>query len=144
MLFRSLGNWINKVYPGGITNYHDHRPCDLATVWYLDVPENSGNFILLYDNVEYTVPVSTGDFIAFPATLAHRTEVNCSTAPRVVMGGNIVWHETLRNNLYGALPGHRLDNHVAALYENRQLELIEKLSIWYKENYEKNTTHLSE
>lgn len=137
-----LGNWINKTFPDGILNMHHHRPCDIATVWYLDVPEHSGNFVMYFEGQEYVVPIKTGDYMAFPASILHRTEVNFGTSPRIIMGGNIVWHETLKNDLLKKMAPDKVNSYINNLYETRQLELIKSMSNWYKEHYEKNTSHI--
>ena len=136
------GNWINKTMPGGILKIHDHYPCDIATCWYLDIPANSGNFVLIYNDVEYEVPVSSGDFLAFPATLLHRTQHNNSSKPRFIMGGNIVWHETLKNDLLKKMSQEKTNEFVDKLYRQRQVELFETMKAWFKEHNEKNITQL--
>jgi len=123
--------WFNRTPPGGMTPVHEDNPCDITSVWYLDVPINGGNFILIYSGKEYVVPVKTGDFIAFPATIPHCTEINKSDKYRTIMGGNIAWHEKIKRDL--SLLNIDTDA-IDLLYRKRQQELTINMSNWYKQH----------
>lgn len=120
--------WFNRNYPLGQVTYHDHKPCDLAIVWYLNVPKNGGGFILQFEEEEYTIPVATGDIIVFPASLLHRTEINNGTEPRMVMGANLSWTEDIKKMLTNKLSPAMLEKQIEILYSRQQIELIDTLS----------------
>ena len=120
--------WFNRNYPLGQVTYHNHIPCDMAIVWYLNVPHNAGNFILQFENEEYIIPIATGDILVFPASLLHRTEVNNGTEPRVVMGANLSWTEDIKKMLTDKLSPNMLTRQIEILYNKQQSELIDTLS----------------
>jgi hypothetical protein len=127
-------SWINRVDPNGFTRYHDHKPCDMAIVWYIDVPDRSGNFILQYNGEDHVVEVTTGDVIAFPASLLHTTELNKSDRSRYVMATNVIWTETLRVGLRNKLTDNQVESQLTKLYNDRQTEMINNMETWYESN----------
>jgi hypothetical protein len=130
-------SWVNKIYPNGFVKYHSHYPCDLAIVWYIDIPDNSGNFILQYENNDYVVPISTGDVLAFPAGMIHSTEPNQSGKPRYVMATNVLWTEMLRQTLKDKLTEKELNTLLNKVYYERQNQLIKDML------HESNFTQIS-
>jgi hypothetical protein len=128
-------SWINRLGPNGYARYHNHIPCDLAIVWYINAPENCGNFILNFNDCEHVVEIKTGDLIAFPASLLHTTQTNQSGQNRYVMATNIVWTENMRLRMNGRLTNEQID----ILYMNRQSQLTREIYNWN----EKNATHIS-
>jgi uncharacterized protein (TIGR02466 family) len=100
------GCWINRHLKSGKTAMHTHRNVELVVVWYLEVPEGSGNLIIK-DPLEYhwgsflsrprdheelaggqIIPVKTGDVLIFPGWVNHCTEENSTDNPRYVMSVN--------------------------------------------------------
>jgi hypothetical protein len=120
--------WFNRNYPSGQVTNHNHKPCDMAIVWYLNVPSEGGNFILQFRDEEFVIPTTTGDMIVFPASLLHRTEVNNGNEPRIVMGANLSWTEDIKKMLTDKLSPSMLERQIEILYNKQQLELIETLS----------------
>jgi hypothetical protein len=123
--------WFNRNYPLGQATYHNHKPCDMAIVWYLNVPTHGGNFILQFENEEYIIPIATGDVIVFPASLLHRTEVNNGEEPRLIMGANLSWTEDIKKMLTDKLSPAMLERQIEILYDKQQTELIDTLSKEY-------------
>jgi hypothetical protein len=123
----TLSSWVNSVEHGGRVLAHDHRPCDLAIVWYLSVPPNSGRFLLAYQGQQHRVDVAQGDVIAFPASITHSTEVNHSPSSRRVMATNVAWTQRLRERLAALAPAQSLDQEADRVYAQRQQQLIDQL-----------------
>lgn len=101
-------SWINMHPPGAYTAEHHHQNVTVAVAAYLQVPENSGNFLIknplqiyklgeplhyyYYDNQKEWLPieVKTNDVLFFPGWLTHKTEKNLSNEHRYVMSLNIM------------------------------------------------------
>ena len=87
--------WSQVHYKGESTQYHHHLPggSDLAGVYYVEVPKNSGNLILKYKKHEFDVskwyfPPETGKFIIFDAGMEHAVAANKNDKPRVCISIN--------------------------------------------------------
>ncbi len=89
------GYWFNYMPPGATTTLHTHDDDDelLSAVYYVYVPENSGNLIL-YDDLKsgrretIEIPSRTGDFIFFKPDIRHEVSKNNSTEHRLSIGIN--------------------------------------------------------
>lgn len=99
-------SWINRHRNGAWTSEHNHRGSSWACAYYLNVPENSGRFMVRdpmeynwgntksvnhrgnIDDIWYPIEVKTGDFLLFPSWLYHKTEKNLSNESRYVMSIN--------------------------------------------------------
>jgi len=110
---RVQGMWYNINPSGASNNAHDHPGCDLAGVFYVKVPENSGDLILInphnfvqanYINAisplnpleHHKVKPIEGRFVMFPAHMTHYVTKNNSKSDRMsiamnlkITGGNI-------------------------------------------------------
>ena len=96
-------SWINVHRKDGWTTPHHHQNATISIAAYLDVPENSGNFLVenplrpykcsepLAENYNFWGPieVETGDVLFFPGWLTHKTEKNKTDNPRYVLSTNI-------------------------------------------------------
>lgn len=101
-------SWINEHPPGAWTEEHHHQNVTVAVAAYLDVPKDSGRFMVknpfamyklgeplcynYYDermDWEY-IEVKTNDVLFFPGWLTHKTEVNHGKHNRYVMSLNIM------------------------------------------------------
>lgn len=87
------GYWFNYMPPGATTTLHTHDDDDelLSGVYYVNVPENSGNLIIYGDakgkkNVEI-IP-NTGEFIFFKPDAPHEVAKNNSEEHRLSIGFN--------------------------------------------------------
>ena len=89
------GYWFNYMPPGATTTLHTHDDDDelLSAVYYVYVPENSGNLIL-YDDLKsgrretIEIPSRAGDFILFKPDIRHEVSKNNSTEHRLSIGIN--------------------------------------------------------
>lgn len=93
------GFWFNYMPPGATTTLHTHDDDDelLSCVYYVDVPENSGNLILypgatspgVSDNGEMIeIDSTTGEFIFFKPDVRHEVTRNNSDENRLSIGFN--------------------------------------------------------
>lgn len=92
-----ISGWASKWPHGAFTVPHSHSTefdmisCGL----YVQVPENSGDFLLgTYDHNNniidsITINLSAGDFILFPSNMMHWSTVNQSTDERIMLGVDI-------------------------------------------------------
>jgi len=86
--------WSQVHYKNESTQFHHHLPgSDLAGVYYVDVPKNSGNLILKYkkhefDSSKWFFPPETGKFIIFDAGMEHAVTPNKNSKPRVCISIN--------------------------------------------------------
>ena len=88
------GYWFNYMPPGATTTLHTHDDDDelLSCVYYVNVPENSGNLIL-YDDSDNTrqkieIHSTTSDFIFFKPDVRHEVSKNNSAEYRLSIGFN--------------------------------------------------------
>ena len=89
------GYWFNYMPPGATTTLHTHDDDDelLSAVYYVYVPENSGNLII-YENSKSSgekkieITSRTGDFIFFKPDIRHEVSKNNSTESRLSIGIN--------------------------------------------------------
>ena len=100
-------SWINKHPPGAWTSEHHHQCIQVAVAVYLNVPENSGRFLVKDPTEVYKrqepldyhyyerggewepIEITSGDILFFPGWMYHKTEVNKSKEDRYVMSLNI-------------------------------------------------------
>ena len=103
-------SWFNVHYRGARTLPHDHGIVDYVCAYYLNHPDNSGNFmvepsggmstaVLNSDSTKIsyshkqnplTIPVETGDYLIFPGHVTHGCESSDSDEERIVLTTNIV------------------------------------------------------
>jgi hypothetical protein len=89
------GYWFNYMPPGATTTLHTHDDDNelLSAVYYVYVPENSGNLIIYDDSKSdrgetIEIPSRTGDFIFFKPDIRHEVSKNNSTEHRLSIGIN--------------------------------------------------------
>lgn len=89
------GCWFNYMPPGSATLIHSHDDYDelLSGVYYVNVPENSGNLIVhdvadenSKENIEITP--KAGEFIYFKPDVRHEVSRNNSNEYRLSIGIN--------------------------------------------------------
>ncbi|MFV9614719.1 MAG: putative 2OG-Fe(II) oxygenase [Gammaproteobacteria bacterium] len=95
------GYWFNYMPPGATTTLHTHDDDDelLSAVYYVYVPENSGNLIIYDDSKsdnreKVEITSSTGDFIFFKPDIRHEVSKNNSTESRLSIGINFGQRKT--------------------------------------------------
>ncbi len=85
------GFWFNLMYPGDQTTSHCHDDDSelLSWVYYIQVPQNSGNLILEPANSQkVTISPKAGDCIFFGPALLHEVSTNLSQQTRLSIAGN--------------------------------------------------------
>lgn len=89
------GYWFNDMPPGATTTLHTHDDDDelLSAVYYVYVPEDSGNLIIYDDAKEakdqiVEIQSKTGDFIFFRPDVRHEVSKNNSAEHRLSIGIN--------------------------------------------------------
>lgn len=85
------------------TNWHDHAThtnyeagAKVSAVYYVDVPENSGDIVFKCDenpfvSKMYTEKAETGKFILFDSTLQHCVTKNLSNQKRIIISMNFTY-----------------------------------------------------
>ena len=86
----SMGFWFNDMGPGHVTLPHRHdEDNELASgVYYVDVPEDSGELVLTQHAVTTRVAPRAGRFVFFPPDVLHEVTVNRSAGNRLSIGMN--------------------------------------------------------
>jgi hypothetical protein len=86
----AVGFWLNEMGPGHRTLPHSHDEDDeLASgVYYVRVPEDSGELILRQGVTVTRVSPREGLFVFFPPQIVHEVSENCSDATRLSIGMN--------------------------------------------------------
>jgi hypothetical protein len=84
------GFWINDMGPGEATSEHNHDEMDelLSAVYYVQVPNNSGELVILDKHSQTLISPQEGMFIFFAPDVMHSVRVNCSTQRRISIGMN--------------------------------------------------------
>ena len=84
------GYWFNYMPPESTTTLHTHDDDDefLSAVYYVEVPENSGNLIIYQDSKKIEVRPEIGDFIFFKPDVQHEVGRNNSLEHRLSIGIN--------------------------------------------------------
>lgn len=89
------GYWFNDMPPGATTTLHTHDDDDelLSAVYYVYVPEDSGNLIIYDDSKsdsdkKIEIQSRTGDFIFFKPDVRHEVSRNNSSENRLSIGIN--------------------------------------------------------
>lgn len=84
------GFWLNEMKPGDVTTAHTHDDTDeiLSCVYYIKVPENSGNLILTHNKEKTIIKPEEGMFIFFSPETLHEVSKNESNASRLSIAFN--------------------------------------------------------
>jgi len=84
------GYWFNYMPPESTTTLHTHDDDDelLSAVYYVDVPENSGNLIIYQGSEKIEIRPETGHFIFFKPDVQHEVSRNNSHQHRLSIGIN--------------------------------------------------------
>jgi 2OG-Fe(II) oxygenase superfamily len=86
----AVGFWLNAMGPGQVTLAHRHDEDDelVSGVYYVQVPENSGELVLTQGAVTTRVTPVAGQFVFFPPNILHEVTVNRSDETRLSIGMN--------------------------------------------------------
>ena len=84
------GFWINDMNPGESTSEHDHDDYDelLSGVYYVQVPKNSGELVIMDKYSHTLVTPQAGMFAFFAPSILHSVSVNQSNERRISIGMN--------------------------------------------------------
>ena len=84
------GCWFNDMPPGSITTAHSHDDYDelLSAVYYVSVPENSGELIMHHHDEHTAIKPKEGMFVFFPPNVVHEVSENMSNLHRLSIGIN--------------------------------------------------------
>jgi hypothetical protein len=97
--------WAVVHGPNESTNWHDHAThhdydsgAKVSGVYYVDVPENSGDIVFRVDfspfvSRLFTEKAEAGKFILFDSTLPHCVTKNLSGKQRIIISMNFVFDE---------------------------------------------------
>jgi len=90
------GFWLNEMQPGHVTTAHSHDDDDelLSCVYYIKVPENSGNLIISENNNKTVIKPEEGNFIFFSPATVHEVSRNKSQQARLSMAFNFGLKQT--------------------------------------------------
>jgi len=86
----AVGFWLNEMCPGHVTLPHRHDEDDerVSGVYYVQVPDNSGELVLTQGAITTRVTPSAGQFVFFPPEVLHEVTVNRSSETRLSIGMN--------------------------------------------------------
>ena len=84
------GCWINDMPPGAVTTAHRHDDDDelLSGVYYVSVPENSGQLVLHRGAHRDVIQPEAGLFVFFAPNVVHEVTENLSDEHRISIGMN--------------------------------------------------------
>ena len=84
------GFWVNEMGPGQVTTEHHHDDNDelLSGVYYIQVPQNSGELVIRERDVRTIVTPRAGMFVFFAPTVLHAVSANASQGIRLSLGMN--------------------------------------------------------
>lgn len=84
------GFWINDMGPLATTTEHDHDEDDelLSGVYYVKVPQNSGNLVIIDQYSRTEVQPQEGMFVFFAPDVLHAVTTNLSQSHRISIGMN--------------------------------------------------------
>ncbi len=84
------GYWFNAMPPGSSTTLHNHDNNDelLSCVYYVRVPQNSGDIIIYENDKPLRITPSEGELICFPPQIDHEVTENLSDACRLSIAIN--------------------------------------------------------
>lgn len=85
-----VGGWFNAMGPGQVTTLHSHDDDDevLSAVYYVDVPANSGELVLMAAEGMVRIEPEVGSFVFFSPRIAHEVTENHSDGLRLSIGMN--------------------------------------------------------
>lgn len=84
------GFWINDMGPGELTTEHNHDDYDemLSGVYYVQVPQDSGELVIVDQHSRTLVTPQPGMFVLFAPDVLHSVSVNRCGERRISIGMN--------------------------------------------------------
>jgi hypothetical protein len=85
------GLWFNAMGKGEVTTAHRHDDDDelLSAVYYVKIPDQSGQISLFEKNFSISVKPEAGLFVFFPPDMLHEVSANQNDDIRLSLGINI-------------------------------------------------------
>ncbi len=85
-----VGFWLNEMAPGHVTLAHRHDEDDelLSGVYYIEVPEQSGDLVLEQGCATTHIRPRPGMMVLFPPDVLHHVTRNLGTGTRLSVGMN--------------------------------------------------------
>jgi len=85
-----FGFWLNVMQNGDTTTAHTHDDEDelLSCVYYVEVPNKSGDLIITKNNNKITIKPAAGDFVFFTPDTLHEVSKNESGESRLSIAFN--------------------------------------------------------
>lgn len=85
------GFWFNAMEAGHRTTLHHHDENDelLSAVYYIRVPENSGDLVLHEDGKETLIHPEEGKLVMFAPSTLHEVTANLGSGLRLSVGMNV-------------------------------------------------------
>lgn len=84
--FRFSNIWLNINYPGSYNKAHTHNGCERSGVFYVKVPEDSGD--LYFTKMDEYIKPYPGLLVLFDSNEEHAVEPNISDEPRISFAFN--------------------------------------------------------
>ena len=81
--------WVNINGKGHWNEWHTHEFRRYGCVFYLQVPENSGDIVFRKDSIEYPLTPYPGLMLMFPGYLEHKVMPNESDELRISIAANL-------------------------------------------------------
>ena len=82
------GMW-HQVYERGDTHdWHVHPMCNMSTVFYVNLPDENSSTEFSFGSETYKPTVKEGEFLSFPASLAHRSPIHDNDEAKIIMSFN--------------------------------------------------------
>jgi len=84
------GCWFNFMPSGAVTTVHRHDDYDelMSAVYYVSVPENSGNLIIHEGDKQHVISPQEGMFVFFAPDVLHEVSKNMSSDDRLSIAIN--------------------------------------------------------
>lgn len=84
------GFWINDMGPNEVTTEHDHDDYDemLSGVYYVTVPQDSGELVIVDKHSRTLLTPQAGMFVFFAPDVLHSVSINLSGERRISLGMN--------------------------------------------------------
>ena len=91
----AFGFWLNAMAAGDVTTAHTHDDDDelLSCVYYIKVPDESGNLIITENNKKITIKPEEGNFVFFSPDTLHEVSKNKSEQSRLSIAFNFGLNE---------------------------------------------------
>ena len=93
------GFWFNAMHAGHRTTLHHHDENDelLSAVYYIRVPENSGNLILHDGDKQVCIQPQEGKLVMFAPDVLHEVTANLGSGLRLSVAMNVGPAETIQS-----------------------------------------------